>query len=531
MNGEAWHKRLEPRIITAWIALGAAAAIIIYLLFVPPVIGVADNGDFNRVMGAAGIAYADPQESYTDRYFGYAHQFYQYGGFTSGGYVSTHVLLVAIAGGIGRLIDPQTFDIRVLGFCYMALMLFALWLLVRYAPTMRGKYTTGTAAVFIAVIVIGIFCDVGYTAYYQSFFGEPYALVATLLALGAAVAIASRVDPDKRSTAAQHDSGPFVRPPSAWLLALFVAAGVALATSKIQNAPIGFLLAILAWRMAALRPDRGWRLRARIGAGILAVSAILMMALAPDQLRHINLYQSIFFGALKDTPNLQRDMSELGIPDKYAGLAGTNFFQKDTIIPQNDPTLRREVLDRLSHRDIALYYVRHPERFVSKLEKAANNGTAVRPYYLGNYSQSADRERSKLSYAFSAWSEWKHRHMPNSLAWFIACYAFYYGLLAGWWLRSAGRPGSRLLAESLAVVGAAGAVAVTVSLMGDGEADLGKHLFMFNVCFDIMAASAIAGAVYGLLWGIRALAARSGNRRQATIIIQPAKLSGYNREE
>lgn len=531
MNGEKTRKSPESRMIAAWIALGAAAAIIAYLLFVPPVIGVADNGDFNRVMGASGIAYADPKESYADRYFGYAHQLYRYGGFTSGGYVSTHVLLVAIAGGIGRLVNPHTFDIRVLGFCYMSLLLTALWLLVRYAPTIRGKYTTGVAAALLAIIGIVIFCDVGYTAYYQSFFGEPYALVATLLALGAAAAIASRVESDRRSSTELDDPEQTVRPPSAWLLALFVGAGVALATSKIQNAPIGFLLAILAWRMASLRPDRGWRLRGRIGAGMLTLSAVLMMALAPDQLRHINLYQSIFFGALKDTPDLKRDMQELGIPNKYAGLAGTNYFQKDTIVPQGDPALRREVLDRLSHRDIALYYARHPERFVSKLEKAAENGTAVRPYYLGNYSQSAGRERSELSYAFSAWSEWKHRHMPNTLAWFVACYAVYYALLAAWWGRSAGRPGARLLAETLAVIGAAGAMAVTVSLMGDGEADLGKHLFMFNVCFDIMAASALAAAVYGLLWGIRTLAASSGNRRQSTIIVQPAKLSGYNREE
>ncbi|WP_217597058.1 hypothetical protein [Cohnella sp. GbtcB17] len=534
MNDEASRKRVDSRIIAAWIALGTAAAIIVYLLFVPPVIGVADNGDFNRVMGAAGIAYADAQESYADRYFGYAHQFYHYGGFTSGGYVSTHVLLVAIAGGIGRIIDSQTFDIRVLGFCYMVLMLAALWLLVRYAPRMRGKYLTGAAAALVAAIGIVIFCDVGYTAYYQSFFGEPYALVATMLALGAAVAIASRVDPNLQSAKKPNDEPQqTVRPPSAWLLALFVGAGVALATSKIQNAPIGFLLALLAWRMVSLRPDKGWRLRARVGAGILALSAVLMMALAPDQLRHINLYQSIFFGALKDTPDLKRDMRELGIPDKYAGLAGTNYFQKDTIVPQSDPTLRKEVLDRLSHRDIALYYARHPERFVSKLEKAAENGTSVRPYYLGNYSQSAGRERSELSYAFSAWSEWKHRHMPNTLAWFAACYVVYYALLAAWWLRSrsAGRPGARLLAETLAVIGASGAMAVTVSLMGDGEADLGKHLFMFNVCFDIMAASALAAAVYGLLWGIGALAAKSGNRRHSTIIVQPGKVSGYNREE
>jgi hypothetical protein len=28
---------------------------------------------------------------------------------------------------------------------------------------------------------------------------------------------------------------------------------------------------------------------------------------------------------------------------------------------------------------------------------------------------------------------------------------------------------------------------------------LGKHLFMFNVCFDMMGVSAVVGAAYGLV--------------------------------
>ncbi|MEK0317843.1 glycan biosynthesis hexose transferase WsfD [Cohnella sp. 56] len=508
----------EPRVVIAWFTVALAAGIVAYLLFVPPVIGVADNGDFHRVMGAAGIAYADPQESYASRYFGYAHSFFHYGGFTTGGYVSTHVLLVALAGGIGRLIDLHTFDIRVLGFVYMALMLSAIWLIVRHAPEIRGKRMTAIAGALLSIILIVIFCDVAYTAYYQSFFGEPYALVAIMLAAGAAIAMAAR-------------SAGTARPPSAWLLGLFVAAGVALATSKIQNAPLGFLFACLAWRMAGLRADAAWRRRTRIGAGVLALSAVLMMVAAPVELRHINLYQSIFFGVLKDSPDVSRDMRELGIPDKYAGLAGTNYFQKDTIVPQNDPVLKHEVLDRLSHRDIALYYVRHPDRFVSKLKKAAAYGTAIRPYYLGNYAEAEGRKRSALSYAFSTWSEWKHKHMPNTLSWFTVWYLVYYALLGVWWWRSGGRRHRRLLAEMLAVIGLTGIVAVIVSLMGDGEADMAKHLFMFNVSFDMMFAGVLAAASYGLLYAARALTERSGRARRGTIVMHRAELSGYNKEE
>lgn len=533
----------------AWIAVAVAAAIMVYLLWVPPVIGVADNGDFNRVMGAAGIAYADQQESYAARYFGFAHQYYKYGGFSTGGYVSTHVLLVTLAGGIGRLIDSRLFDIRVLGALYIALALSAIWLIVRYAPAFRSRSTTGIAAALLAGILIFLFCDIGYIAYYQSLFGEPYALVATMLAVGAAIALSSRAGEAARAltpASAPPPAGsrlagaaapppPLATPaprPSAWLLGLFVAAGVALATSKIQNAPLGFLFAWLAWRMSGLRAaDAGWRRRARTGAGVLALSAVLMLAVAPDQLRHINLYQSIFYGVLKDSPDVSRDMRELGIPNRYAGLAGTNYFQKDTIVPQGDPVLKQEVLDRLSHRDIAFYYARHPERFVSKLEKAAHSGTAIRPYYLGNYTEAEGGPRGRLSYAFSAWSEWKHEHLPNTLLGFAAWYAAYYALLLLWWRKSAGRKDRRLLAELFGIVGLTGIVAMTVSLMGDGEADLGKHLFMFNVAFDMMAASVLAAAGYGLLYAGRAIAARVWRDRRGRIVMHRARLSGYNKEE
>ncbi|MBB6674883.1 hypothetical protein H7C19_29815 [Cohnella nanjingensis] len=467
----------------AWLTVAIGAVLLIYLLMVPPVLGVADNGDFNRVMGASGIAYTDPHESYADRYFGYAHREYGYGNFTSGGYVSTHVLLVALAGGIGRILDPHVFDIRVLGACYVVLTLAAFALLVRHAPSARGRTATGLVAAFLAAMLIMTFGDVGYTAYFQSFFGEPFALVGMLLAVASALALSRTPRP------------------SAWLYALFIAASIAVATSKIQNAPLGFAFALLAWRMLALRADRFWHRRVLAGTGVLLLASVLMIAVAPNELKHINLYQSIFFGVLKDSPNVQKDMRELGVPEKYAGLAGTNYFQKDTVIPQSDPVLREEVLEKLGHRDIALFYLKHPRRFIGKLEKGAAHGALVRPYYLGNYDQREGRPRGELSYAFSSWSEWKRNHMPHTLGWFAACYAVYLAGLALWWTRARTRA-ARLAAETLAIVAISGLFALMVPLVGDGEADIGKHLFMFNVCFDMMVVSALTGVVYGAAHGV-----------------------------
>lgn len=469
----------DIRTIVAWTAGIGSSILIVWLLMIPPVLGLADSGDFARVMGGAGIAPLDPNESYEDRYFGFSHQYYGYGGYMLGGYFSTHVLLVTIAAWIGRIVSLDHFDMRVLGCCYAALYIWAMALLIRSSPKADNRKATLAVSAVLAACLVLIFGDIGYIVYFQSFFGEPYALIATLLTVGAVLALLAS---DK---------------PSGAMLAIFIGAALALATSKIQNAPLGFAFALLAWRMLKLRDDRTWRKQVWTGAIVLVVCSALMIVVAPDRLKHTNLYQSIFFGVLKNSPDVASDMKELGIPDKYAGLAGTNYFQKDTVIPQSDPVLHREVLERLSHKDIALYYARHPSRFIQKLEVAAYNGVYIRPLYLGNYDQSAEKPRGAVSHAFSAWSEWKVKTMPHTLGIFLVFYAFYYVALAWIWLRTVSRR-LRLGLETMAIIGIAGAFAVFVAIIGDGEADMGKHLFMFNVCFDMMVISIVTGITYGL---------------------------------
>ncbi|WP_052476333.1 glycan biosynthesis hexose transferase WsfD [Cohnella kolymensis] len=482
----------DIRKLVAWITGIAAAALIIYLIMLPPVLGVADNGDFGRLFSVTGLSHLDPNENSKDRFYAYSHQHFGYGGYMWGDYFSTQIFLVAAAGLIGRLFNFQVFDIRVLGALYTALFLLAIILFVRFSPKAATRSATLFVSAVIAVCLLFVFGDLGYIVYFQSFFGEPYALIGLLLTVASALALLS------------HEK------PSGKLLALFVGAAVAVATSKIQNAPLGFAFALLTWRMLTLRPDARWRRQVWIGAGILLLTSALMIVAAPDRLKHANLYQSIFYGVLKDSPDVAGDMKELGIPEKYAVLAGTNYFQKDTPIRQKDPMLRQEVLEKLSHKDIALFYLKHPGRFIHKLERAADNAMFIRPNYLGNYDQSAGKPPGAKSDSFSVWSKWKVESMPHSLAWFLGFYAIYFVLLGViWWRNSSKRV--RLGAETLAAVGLAGAFACVVPLIGDGEADLGKHLFMFNVCFDMMVISVVAGMSYGL-----AKLASLAKRRQAS---------------
>ncbi|MBO9598268.1 MAG: hypothetical protein J7559_10695, partial [Cohnella sp.] len=181
-------KDRDIRTIVAWTAGIVSAILILWLLMIPPVLGLADSGDFARVMGGAGIAPLDPNESYHDRYFGFSHQDYDYGGYRLGGYFSTHVLLVTIAGWLGRIVSLDRFDMRVLGCCYAALYIWAIVLLIKSSPKADSRKATLAVSAVLAGCLVFIFGDIGYIVYFQSFFGEPYALIATLLTVGAVLA-------------------------------------------------------------------------------------------------------------------------------------------------------------------------------------------------------------------------------------------------------------------------------------------------------------------------------------------------------
>src|SRR5476651_1534953 len=88
-------RRMNAVIVAA--AVAVAAVILCVQLFVPPVVGLADNRDYERVMGYAGFQHttADPAE----RYFSFVRTQYAVvsPGWFKGGYHSSETLLAFAA--------------------------------------------------------------------------------------------------------------------------------------------------------------------------------------------------------------------------------------------------------------------------------------------------------------------------------------------------------------------------------------------------------------------------------------------------
>src|SRR5215468_2565499 len=96
------------------------ASIVIYTDFVPPVVGMADSGDFERFFGQTGLFYVET--SYEDRYFNFVNLKYRIVSKSAEDepYRSSGSMLIRAARWLSILGgEKDFFDVRVLG---------ALWL-------------------------------------------------------------------------------------------------------------------------------------------------------------------------------------------------------------------------------------------------------------------------------------------------------------------------------------------------------------------------------------------------------------------
>lgn len=455
------------------LAVVAVSLIFLILLIIQPIIGVADNGDFMRIMRSVGLNYNDLTEIYKDKYFGYFHSQYSLQAMGIGGYVSSEIIVVWIATMIARLFSAKhLFDIRILAMIYALIFFYAMYWLLR-----MNKQALQWKNILIALLFIIVFADIGYIAYFNSLFGEPVAFTFMLLTLAMVHILLNKSKPSR------------------WLLVFFFITAFFLVGSKVQNAPLGILLALFTLRFWHLRADGAWKkLVITVSVMLVLVSAVVYFAV-PNEIKQINQYQSVFYGVLKDSSNPEKDLTELGISPELAVNAGTNYFTKDPVIKQQAPIMKEKYYPYIDHKKIAIFYLKHPARFIAKLEAAAEKSMTIRPYYLGSYEKQANQGYGAISHTFGYWSEFKRSYIPSKLL-FITLFALvYFYILFMKYYRAKERK-QRIYLELYLLIGVMAAISFIVPIIGDGEADLSKHLFMFNLCFDLMFVTSVLWLVF-----------------------------------
>ena len=438
----------------------AVLAIASWQLLTPPALGVADNGDFARLMVFFDLTHA-PKE-WGDRYFSYFNRHYatdrvEARKYASPDFISSELVFVAAALGISRLAHQASFDLLLLGTLHVALFVGFIYMVLTASRTFWGPIRTIS-------IILGtlVFTDIAYIAYFNSFYCESATFLFFLLVVGCVYgAIGS----------ARHST--------AWIAAYFLAVtGFLLA--KYQNLILLPVFLTFGWLLLMRRADVK-RFHVYLVFALLTCYASYRFCIsAPSLVDDAVLFNSVFDGILADSPTPREDLAALGLDPELARYARSTAFQSNS--PRFDGEFMRTFREKVNIGEVCLFYVHRPMRLMRALNRTVRLTVQPRPV-MGNYEKISGFPPGARSRDWAMWSSVRAAVLPKSLVFVVAAFIVYLGLLTRGWLREKD-PGALLNLEWSAMIVPMALLQLGLITVSDGITDAIKHAFLFNLLLD-----------------------------------------------
>ena len=467
-------------------------AFALILLLKEPFVGIADNSDYYRVIQPLGF-----QPEINNRYF-YAYNFYTVNNVSSeditgsllniinpkvenaNEYFSTQFIFIKISMIINYLLkiligkSPEIFNIKILGIVYAFIYSYGLYMFLA-----NLKFKNKFIHIIFLILSIIIFFDMGYLLYFNSFFGEATIIASLMMVLGSLI---SFINADGKAKSIYYG-------------VLFFIFGIVLTGAKVANAPIGILIGLFSLTLFLVKKDRLNREVIVIGAAAIICFSVLYYINAPRWMGQVNNYQSIFYGITKDSKEPEKDLEKLSIPLKYLPLTNTHGFLDHGEFDIYSEEFQKEVYDNASFTDILKFYFLNPSRFIEKLKLSADSSVIIRPSYLGNYSKEYAEERLSFTERFSLWSNLRKNALSYAFYIIVTLSVLFFVINISEIIKNI-----KYKNNNKAVIALAGMLLFLTAMsqfvlpiIGNGEADLQKHMLLFNLCFDIMI-------LVGLYW-------------------------------
>lgn len=454
-----------------------------YALFIQPLIGLADNGDFVRIMIPNDIKH-EAQRNVND-YFGYFNHRYdrlQYYNDAGKSIISTHSLVIKTAMILDDLFTNDIkFDIRFLA----AINLFVLALGIYWiVEVIEKKADNRGVKYFLALMAVVVFGDIGYTSYFNSFYGEAVAYSFFLLSISALLKFSL-------------DSGNKKR-----YLLVYFAASIMFIGSKNQYALNGVLAFVLLVTVAFFKVRNTKKVIAAVLGLVLIITSALLYSTIDENIRLVNKYHMMTRGVMLFEPDVGEVTKRIGINEQFAMLSETIYFDRTPIIDPKDEILLNDFYPSYSLTSVLLYYMSNPKAFSKIMEFGWKNSFSIRPEVLGNYTRDSGREYGERTKFFTLWSYLKDNYIPHSsnFAYFflIICFALAVNRMIAY--NRNGVEQTVYFSEIVMLyVLLTGLSQIMISFIGSGDTDLKKHLFLTTVCLDILFYYHFAYAVT-LVW-------------------------------
>jgi hypothetical protein len=446
------------------------ATLLSWQLFLPPILGVADNNDFPKLTGRFCLGPASPQDHILFEYVTFLYRHDPRYCWDSG-LISSAALPLRVALQAGKLVlPPDRFDLRLLGTVYALLFLAAFHGLQRLARGLRSS-----ARWLLPAVALLIFAGASYVPLFNSFYFDTAAYVFLLLSSVAICRLVFRQE---------------VRPLEYLLTTACI---VLFATAKSQHAPLAALMIPCLWFPCGRVTFPGRPLRSLAIASVIAAVGG-MLTIPPRWYQSVAIYNALFYQCLPRSQNARADLVQLGLDPAWLSYAGQHAFSPNS--PMQDPRMVEEFGHRVPFHKMVAYYLSHPRIAFAVFLYGMEEGSlqrvrmkvGAREYRLGNYERAAGRAPEAQSRFFDFWSALKAAIFGNRPRLYLTYSA---GLVAALWMLVLRLRGNRRLSAGLLAVALSGMLMLApITVMFDAV-DTGRHLFLYNALLDVLACALV----------------------------------------
>ncbi len=435
---------------------GAVLLLLVWQLFIPPVLSVANDHDFEKLLGH--ICYA-PVETAKTPFFDYVVLHYAYDADSCIDWPmrSANEAAFAVGWWLNGIFHSRTdFDLRYMGIVYGLIFIAGFVTMQRALRRVPLKLSILAQTAWIAA-----FCNAVYVPMFNTLYFDALSLAAMTGALAAAAVVALDREPRWQWVAAA----------AVWLALL--------AGSKGQHAPLALLCIPALW----VRPRHLTAVRI-LGSGAIIAGAGLSLLTMPRFYQGEATFNALFYRILPTLSNSHAYLAETRIPASWAQYSGEVAFAED--VPLRDPYYEEKFGDWFGPVDLLRLYLRHPSSawIIARenLDEASMDRVRIRmagvPHRLSNYEESQGKPPQAISHFFTLWPTLKNA-VFGARPILYALWILTVIVIA--WMLAPPDPRMRLL---LAIVTTALAAEFSICML-DG-ADGGRHLTLFNALLDFL---------------------------------------------
>lgn len=443
----------------------------LFILFYPPAAGIADQGDFQRVMNVTGLK--EMNEQYKNQWFKYVINKYEMLPTSTSrllGIKPTTSMIYPIAFGklLCRLFGYNYFDTRVLAFIYLVLYTTALYICLN-CMHFKNIYTE----VFFSILCAIILADGSYIVWFNSLYGEPMMITGLLLFVSGVLYF---VD---------HENDKIFKKYILLFISSFIFLGSKPQCFTAMPIVIFIMLRVIKINKKQIFSKTNVFIIVTLMALVFYVNGTYAENNASCGVD--TKFNSVFYGILKDSENPKKDLAVLGLSPDLSVEAGKHaYLPKDQYVkyvPWSNLT-NKEFNEKISNIKLVKFYILNPDRLLKGMKYTASKSFHTETS-LGKYEKSEVPDYTAEFNRFTLWSHFRNSVMPKNLL-FIAVFYFllcFFSVIQ--YIKNKHNSKDNLLIELLWSIIIIGIIQFPMPYIGNGEADTEKQLFLFNYTFDI----------------------------------------------